>query len=71
MDVFRAGQVVEEEQGTFHSFGMEIHPQAIDWMLASGHFSVVHTKVDRYHRNSLFPSDHYPILTTLDWADSS
>jgi endonuclease/exonuclease/phosphatase family metal-dependent hydrolase len=71
MDVFRAGETDWVDEGTFHGYGMEFPPQPIDWILASNHFSAVNAYVDRYYEGNLFPSDHYPIMSTLDWKTSS
>lgn len=70
-DVFRTGSGGQENEATFHGYGTEMHPGAIDWMLVSGHFKVVSARIDRYHEGSVFPSDHYPISSTLDWATHS
>jgi endonuclease/exonuclease/phosphatase family metal-dependent hydrolase len=68
-DVVRTGMGTQENEGTFHGFGTELHPQSIDWMLVSDHFSVLNAEVDRYYEGNLFPSDHYPITASLDWVD--
>ncbi len=71
MDVLSVGNVAQENEGTFHGFGSEIHPPPIDWMLASSHFAVLHAGIDRHQEGDLFPSDHYPIMATLDWITPS
>ena len=71
VDVLRSGNELHENEGTFHGFGIETPPLPIDWMLASRHFAVLHAGIDRYREGNLFPSDHYPITATLDWAKSS
>ena len=68
MDALRSGNVPQENEGTFHGFGSEIHPPPIDWMLASSHFAVLHAAIDRHQEGNLFPSDHYPIMATLEWT---
>jgi endonuclease/exonuclease/phosphatase family metal-dependent hydrolase len=50
---------------------MEIHPPAIDWVLASNQFSILEASIDRHHMKNLFPSDHYPVTATLDWMAPS
>jgi endonuclease/exonuclease/phosphatase family metal-dependent hydrolase len=71
MDVLRTGNVTNENEGTFHGFGSEVHPPSIDWMLASSHFAVLHAGIDRHRAGTLFPSDHYPIMASLDWITPS
>jgi endonuclease/exonuclease/phosphatase family metal-dependent hydrolase len=51
--------------GTFHGYGGADDP--IDWMLASDSFEVVSAQIDRFHTDSLYPSDHYPVIATLKW----
>lgn len=71
VDVLRSGIVTGEDEGTFHGFGMENHPPAIDWVLASNHFSILEASIDRHQVGNLFPSDHYPVTATLDWVAPS
>jgi endonuclease/exonuclease/phosphatase family metal-dependent hydrolase len=51
--------------GTFHGFGSEEEPEAIDWILASQHFGVHGAAVDAFRAGSLYPSDHFPITAKL------
>jgi endonuclease/exonuclease/phosphatase family metal-dependent hydrolase len=71
MDILRAGDGTQDDEGTFHGFGKELLPPSIDWMLASSHFAVMHAGIDRHQERNLFPSDHYPVLATLDWVGPS
>jgi endonuclease/exonuclease/phosphatase family metal-dependent hydrolase len=71
VDVFKIGSFAEESEGTFHGYGMESQPPPIDWILASGHFEVLHASIDRYHEGSRYPSDHYPVQAILDWKISN
>jgi endonuclease/exonuclease/phosphatase family metal-dependent hydrolase len=70
-DIFRTGKVWQEDEGTFHGYGVEVPAQPIDWILLSDHFSVLHAEIDSYHHENRFPSDHYPITATLDWKTPS
>ena len=54
-------------QTTFHDFGKLKSAWSIDWILASEHFSVLDSSIDNYHKNALYPSDHYPLTATLKW----
>jgi endonuclease/exonuclease/phosphatase family metal-dependent hydrolase len=66
-DVFRAGSLKHENEGTFHGYGAVVPPQSIDWILVSSHFSVLEATIDRYRQGDLFPSDHYSVAAMLDW----
>jgi len=33
----------------------------------STHFQIESSRIDYYHENDVYPSDHYPLLATLDW----
>lgn len=52
---------------TFHEYGKIERGCPIDWILVSGHFKIIHSHIDRYHQDVVYPSDHYPLLVTLDW----
>jgi endonuclease/exonuclease/phosphatase family metal-dependent hydrolase len=71
MDVFKTGNFAQENEGTFHGYGTEIHPLSIDWILASEHFDVLNASIDRYHDGNLYPSDHYPVLAILKWKNAT
>lgn len=66
-DVYRTGAPNLENEGTFHGYGQANEP--IDWMLASHHFEVINTEIDRYHEGNIYPSDHYPGTAILKWTD--
>jgi endonuclease/exonuclease/phosphatase family metal-dependent hydrolase len=70
-DIFGLRKAEQSNEGTFHGYGGEMHPPAIDWILASEHFEVLSASIDRYHESRLYPSDHYPILATLDWKNAA
>jgi endonuclease/exonuclease/phosphatase family metal-dependent hydrolase len=65
MDVFRQVHTADENEATFHGYGQAGDP--IDWILASDSFEVVSAKIDRYHADDLYPSDHYPLHAELNW----
>ena len=71
IDVFKSGDFEHGNEGTYHGYGKETQPASIDWILVSGHFKILGAEIDRYHEGNLFPSDHYPIITTLDWLPPS
>jgi endonuclease/exonuclease/phosphatase family metal-dependent hydrolase len=66
-DVYRQVQTGDGNEGTFHGFGREAVSKPIDWMLVSAHFEVLDAEIDRYHKDDLYPSDHYPVTAILDW----
>ncbi len=55
------------DDNTFHDYGGIDRGYAIDWILVSAHFKVKRSCIDDYHENDVYPSDHYPLLATLDW----
>jgi endonuclease/exonuclease/phosphatase family metal-dependent hydrolase len=55
------------DRGTFHGFGTVLAMPCIDWILTSAGFSITTSTIDRYHEASLFPSDHFPVVTVLHW----
>ncbi len=58
-----------ESEGTFHGYGTQKDPSAIDWILVSEHFVVQKAGIDRYHEGDIYPSDHFPIQAILDWKN--
>ena len=66
-DIFRTGNRELLTEGTFHGYGRESSPSSIDWILTSDHFAVQKAGIDRYREGGLYPSDHYPVLATLNW----
>lgn len=67
VDAFRQVHANEEDEATFHAFGRPEEMAPIDWILVSDHFRVLDAQIDRTRAGSLFPSDHYPITSVLDW----
>lgn len=64
-DVYKIAHPSDNSAGTFHGYGQASDP--IDWILASDHFEVIDSNVDRYHDGKRFPSDHYPVTAILHW----
>jgi endonuclease/exonuclease/phosphatase family metal-dependent hydrolase len=52
--------------GTLHSYGRLPQPLAIDWILVSKAFRPLSADIDGYHEGGLYPSDHYPLLATVE-----
>ena len=55
------------DENTFHDYGRNDSDCPIDWILVSPHFETISSEVDHYHENEIYPSDHYPLLATVDW----
>ena len=55
------------DENTFHDYGRIDTDCPIDWILVSPHFEIKCSEVDHYHENDLYPSDHYPLLATVEW----
>jgi len=69
IDAFRQVHPKEEDDATFHAFGQQEEMEPIDWILVSDHFRILDARIDRSHQGNLFPSDHYPVTTELDWKN--
>jgi len=67
-DAYRAAGGDAGSEGTFHGFGTVEKIVPIDWVLVSEHFHATESHVDRTETGERFPSDHYPVLTTLRWV---
>ena len=65
-DTYRESHAERSEcEGTYHDYGRRAVPASIDWLLASDHFLIMETRVDRTCRGNLYPSDHYPLLAKV------
>jgi endonuclease/exonuclease/phosphatase family metal-dependent hydrolase len=67
IDAFRQVQPQGTDEATYHAYGRGEEMAAIDWILVSGHFRVLAADIDRSRQGNLFPSDHYPLTSVLDW----
>jgi endonuclease/exonuclease/phosphatase family metal-dependent hydrolase len=54
------------DEGTFHGYGQPVS-LPIDWILVSSSFIVREASIDRTLQGNRYPSDHYPVLVTLEW----
>lgn len=57
----------QNDDNTFHDYGKIDTGCPFDWILVSTHFQIKSSRIDYYHENDVYPSDHYPLLATLDW----
>jgi endonuclease/exonuclease/phosphatase family metal-dependent hydrolase len=51
---------------TFHHFNGGIEGEPIDYIFASPEIKVLKTVVDRRKVDNAYPSDHYPVISTLE-----
>lgn len=70
VDVHRAIHPQPESDETFHGFGNPAERVAIDWILASRHFTPVEAAIDRSMDGAIYPSDHYPLTTVLELPEA-
>ncbi len=61
----------EEDEGSMTRHDRTGIPKKyrMDWILHSGEFTVSDAAIIRDSREGLYPSDHYPYMAELDWAD--
>ena len=69
LDTYRQMHPNGDEESTFHGFGKSAEESSIDWVLVSRHFDITAANVDRTHAGELYPSDHYPVIVTMNWKE--
>lgn len=52
--------------GSFHAFGALKPARPIDWILVSQSCRCLTIHVDLTHEGAFYPSDHYPVLATME-----
>ena len=57
---------VDGSQGTFHEFSGKVDGARIDAVLCSEAWSILSAEIVTYHVGQSYPSDHFPVLTTLE-----
>lgn len=68
LDTLRAiNPFARHDEGTRHSFNGDTNSGRIDWILVSPAFKTVSAMIDRSHRGSRYPSDHFPVTAILRW----
>lgn len=67
-DAYRAVHPHPDDETTLHGYGNLEERTSIDWILVSDAFGVNDAQIDRAHSGKRYPSDHYPVTVTLDWA---
>ncbi len=68
-DTFRDVNGYDVDEGTCHDFGRRDRATAIDWILATDHFTTLEAGIDRHQQGELYPSDHYPIWAVVERND--
>jgi endonuclease/exonuclease/phosphatase family metal-dependent hydrolase len=56
---------VSEPEGTFNGFKGRADGGRIDWILATDHFGVKESDIDRTNKDGRYPSDHFPVTAVL------
>lgn len=54
-----------QPEGTFNGFRGRADGGRIDWILATDHFGVLESGIDRTNEDGRYPSDHFPVTTVL------
>lgn len=68
VDTCRQVHPLRADSATFHDYGKNNEADAIDWILTSPLLTTRAADIDDYHEDSLYPSDHYPLIALLDWS---
>jgi endonuclease/exonuclease/phosphatase family metal-dependent hydrolase len=67
IDTFRAVNPDTTEAGTFHGFKDKTIKDKIDYIFVTENLIPISSKIIRIKRNGHFPSDHFPVETTIKW----
>jgi endonuclease/exonuclease/phosphatase family metal-dependent hydrolase len=68
IDTFRRVHPIRtERESTFTAWNGRIIGNRIDWVLCSPDFQVLSAEINRTHEKGRYPSDHYPVTTTLNY----
>jgi endonuclease/exonuclease/phosphatase family metal-dependent hydrolase len=63
-----AGERINEQFGTFHNFQGPKAGGRIDWILTRGAVRATKAEIMTCSSNGQYPSDHFPVLTWLQWG---
>lgn len=67
VDTFRKLNSVSKEEGTFNGFKGDRSGERIDFIFASNDLEPISSKIDLTQKDGQFPSDHFPVITTLKY----
>jgi endonuclease/exonuclease/phosphatase family metal-dependent hydrolase len=69
VDTFRAVHPDAKPVGTFNGFRGAATGQKIDYVFAMDHLNILTADILRMHRSGRYPSDHFPVTTTVRWPE--
>lgn len=70
-DAWSTAENQGEAVNTFHGWqGPTPGDRRIDWILLRGPVRALDTEIVTYNRDGVWPSDHFPVVATLQWADT-
>lgn len=58
----------DKPQGTFNGFKGTSSGARIDWIATSPRFQITAAGIDKFETNGQYPSDHFPVTTTLQYT---
>jgi endonuclease/exonuclease/phosphatase family metal-dependent hydrolase len=64
-DTFRPLHAMSPRQGTFHGFSGEQDGEKIDYILATGAFQALKTRILHDNADGRYPSDHFPLIARI------
>lgn len=65
-DAWAISEGVSGPEGTFHGFSGQPGPARIDWILLRGNWRVLEVETMTFRRGKLYPSDHFPVVATIE-----
>lgn len=66
VDAYRASHPQPDgEEGTYHGFTGDTSGAPIDFVLCGAPLAPLHAEIVRWSADGVYPSDHYPVLSTL------
>ncbi len=69
VDTFRVVHPDAKPVGTFNSWKGAATGQKIDYVFAMDHVTILSADILRMHRSGRYPSDHFPVVATVEWAE--
>jgi endonuclease/exonuclease/phosphatase family metal-dependent hydrolase len=84
-DAWLEGGRADDDEVTYHGFtgatrltdraaypadAFALHNYRIDWILVRGELTCMAADIDIGREEDVMPSDHYPVVASLEWSDS-
>jgi len=66
-DTFRVIHPDAKPVGTFNGFRGRLTGEKIDYVFAMDHLTILTADILRMQTNGRYPSDHFPVVATVDW----